>query len=90
MLIAIVLERLNSTYADGSRQNANTSTADGNRADTIRTIPKPRGSDGGGRRGFHLQEEMRLADDEEGQRRYNMILVSTVNCSHSCPELTTP
>lgn len=48
---------------------------------TLRTVPKPRGSAGRGQRGFHLQDEMGLGDDVEGQRRYNMILVSTTTSS---------
>lgn len=43
---------------------------------TTPKIPKPKGSAGGGRRGFHLQDEMGLGDDDNGQHEYNMMLVS--------------
>ena len=43
------------------------------------SIPKPKGSAGGGKKGFHLQEEMGLADSEDGDRMYNMILVCVLS-----------
>lgn len=64
---------------------AQNSRADSTASSTTarRLIPKPKGSAGGGSRGFHLQEAMGLSDDSpngdgnsENQRRYNMILVS--------------
>ncbi|KAI0785438.1 hypothetical protein BC629DRAFT_519160 [Irpex lacteus] len=73
----------------GSVPSASTSTPRASGSQT--TIPKPKGSAGGGRRGFHLQDEMGLADDDEGQRRYNMILATVRELAHaarldlSCP-----
>ena len=44
---------------------------------TPNSIPKPRGSAGGGQRGYHLQEAMGLTGPED-DRLYNMILVSSL------------
>lgn len=43
-------------------------------SDAPGSVPKPRGSAGGGQRGYHLQAAMGLAGPE-GDQLYNMILV---------------
>lgn len=43
-------------------------------SDAIGSVPKPQGSAGGGRRGYHLQSEMGL-DGHDGTKKYCMILV---------------
>ncbi|KAF7792018.1 hypothetical protein EIP86_003045 [Pleurotus ostreatoroseus] len=45
-------------------------------------IPKPLGSAGGGKKGFHLQAEMGL-DSDEGRVQYNMILATVRNVAHA-------
>ena len=55
--------------ASGSRGAASSHVEPG-------SIPKPKGSAGGGKKGFNLQKEMGLAT-EEGDMQYTMILVST-------------
>lgn len=47
------------------------------------SIPKPKGCAGGGKKGFHLQEEMGLTDDEDGDRIYNMILSTVRELAHA-------
>ena len=39
------------------------------------SVPKPKGSYGGGKKGFHLQAEMGLVGSADGNRQYKMILV---------------
>lgn len=53
----------------------------------VGSVPKPRGSAGGGQHGYHLQAAMSLGD-VDGDRMYNMILVSTSLRHHHVRLLT--
>ncbi|KAI0821128.1 hypothetical protein BC629DRAFT_1435036 [Irpex lacteus] len=95
--VALLMERIRQLE---SQLGGQSSRAEGTASTTTarRLIPKPKGSAGGGSRGFHLQEAMGLSDDSpngdgnsENQRRYNMILATVRELAHaarldlSCP-----
>lgn len=48
-----------------------------------RSIAKPKGSAGGGKKGFHLRDAMGLDDTAEGVKRYNMILSTVRELAHA-------
>ena len=64
-----------------AQANALAGAATGDQAanEALVTIPKPLGSAGGGKRGYHLREEMGLGGSAEGRKKYNMILVRTLS-----------
>ncbi|GJF00483.1 hypothetical protein PsYK624_167710 [Phanerochaete sordida] len=47
------------------------------------SVPKPKGTAGGGKKGFHLQEEMGLEGSLDGDRMYNMILATVRELAHA-------